>query len=129
MIAAGAGVAERVEWTGSVADDVLVKRYDQASVLVLPSAEEGFGLVYIEALARGRPVVAARAAATPEVLDGCPAAALVDPGDEHAVADAIVGAVSDPPPPAEAVAWAQEHYGFGSHRTRVAAAVDAWLRR
>ena len=65
--------------TGEVGDDELAALYTGAHALVLPSAEEGFGLPAIEALACGTPVVAADGPALREVLDG--RATFVDPGD------------------------------------------------
>lgn len=52
-----------------------------SDVFVLPSSEEGFGLVYLEAMAAARPVIAANAAATPEVVVSGHTGLLVPPGD------------------------------------------------
>ncbi len=65
--------------TGEVGDDELAALYTGAHALVLPSAEEGFGLPAVEALACGTPVVAADGPSLREVLDG--RATFVDPGD------------------------------------------------
>lgn len=62
------GVADRVRWLGDLPDNALPELYRQASVLVLPSIHEGFGIPVLEAQASGLPVVAARAAALPETL-------------------------------------------------------------
>ena len=56
--------------TGEVDDDELAALYTGAHALVLPSAEEGFGLPAVEALACGTPVVAADGPSLREVLDG-----------------------------------------------------------
>ena len=65
--------------TGEVGDDELAALYTGAHALVLPSAEEGFGLPAVEALACGTPVVAADGPSLREVLDG--RATFVDPAD------------------------------------------------
>jgi glycosyltransferase involved in cell wall biosynthesis len=63
-------------------------------LVVVPSlVEEGFGLVGIEAMAAGTPVVAYASGAIPEVLGDC--AILVPPGDRSALKAAIVGVLTD----------------------------------
>jgi len=52
-----------------------------ADVVVLPSFEEAFGRVIIEAMSTGRPVIASRVGGIPEVLDGSFQRFLVEPGD------------------------------------------------
>jgi glycosyltransferase involved in cell wall biosynthesis len=52
----------------------------------LPSVQEGFGIVFLEAMPAGKPIVAARSAAVPEVvLHGC----LIEPDSAEALAAAI----------------------------------------
>ncbi len=59
-----------------------------ASVVVIPSLQEPFGLVALEAMALGKPIVASRVGGLPEVLEGADAL-LVEPGDPTALARAI----------------------------------------
>jgi alpha-1,3-rhamnosyl/mannosyltransferase len=68
-------------------DPVLRSLYRNAAVVLVPSLAEGFGLVAVEAIACGAPVLAAAAAALPEATAG--AAALLDPADSAAWARAI----------------------------------------
>jgi glycosyltransferase involved in cell wall biosynthesis len=72
-----------------VSADELERAYRAASVVVLPSLFEGFGLPAIEALAAGTPVVAARAGALPEVIADAGAGQLVPTRDPAALAKAI----------------------------------------
>jgi alpha-1,3-rhamnosyl/mannosyltransferase len=60
---------EPLELTGYVSDERLDALIRGAEVFVHPSLYEGFGLVLLEAMARGTPVVAARATALPETGD------------------------------------------------------------
>jgi glycosyltransferase involved in cell wall biosynthesis len=64
-----------------------------ARVLAYPSRYEGFGLVSLEAMGAGVPVVASRAGALPEVLGD--AAVLVDPDDVAGLAAALEQVSSD----------------------------------
>jgi glycosyltransferase involved in cell wall biosynthesis len=85
---------EPVELTGFVPDARLDALIRGADAVVVPSLYEGFGLIVLEAMARGRPVVLARAGALPEV--GGDAAAYFDGGDAGALAAAIRRVVDDP---------------------------------
>jgi glycosyltransferase involved in cell wall biosynthesis len=79
--------ADGVEITGWVDDKRLDALMRGADVLVHPSLHEGFGLVLLEAMARGTPVVAARAGALPETAGD--AAELFDPRDPGDLAAAV----------------------------------------
>ncbi|MBI4636029.1 MAG: glycosyltransferase family 4 protein [Candidatus Rokubacteria bacterium] len=87
------GVAARVVFPGSIEDADLPALYSGATLFVLPSLEEGFGLPALEAMACGAPVVAGDRAALPEVVGD--AALLVDPESEAALRDAMATALSD----------------------------------
>ena len=84
-----------VTWLGDVTRAQLAAEYNRCHVFCLPSVQEGFGIVLLEAMAAGKPIVAARAAAIPEVA---PYAALVEPANYEALADAIAAQCSSPSP-------------------------------
>lgn len=78
--------ASSAVWLGDVTRSELAAEYNRASLFCLPSVQEGFGIVLLEAMAAGKPIVASRAAAIPEVA---PHAALVETGNAEALAAAI----------------------------------------
>jgi glycosyltransferase involved in cell wall biosynthesis len=67
-----------------------------AEVLVLPSLNEGFGMVLVEAMAMGKPVVASAVGGVPEVVLDGQAGLLIPPADPRALAAAILRLLADP---------------------------------
>jgi len=87
------GLAEEVRHLGYVPDEDLPGLFRMAKALVFPSLVEGFGLVMLEAMVHGVPVIASNAGSLPEVAGG--AAVLVPPGDEGALSEAMTRVVRD----------------------------------
>ncbi|MHB1887230.1 MAG: glycosyltransferase family 4 protein, partial [Acidimicrobiales bacterium] len=80
----------RVRWTGYLADEsLLAAAMGEAEALVLPSEYEAFGLVLLEALAQGTPVIASRVGGIPEFIESERSGLLVPPGDVAALAAAM----------------------------------------
>jgi alpha-1,3-rhamnosyl/mannosyltransferase len=79
--------------TGEGSDADLHLLYSGATVFVLPSFNEGFGLPALEAMAYGLPVVAANNSSLPEVVGD--AGVLVDPFDTRSIANAIEQLITD----------------------------------
>lgn len=78
---------DRIERLGFVPDPDLQRLYLTCRGFVFPSVAEGFGLVILEAMAHGAPVIAARATSLPEVVGD--AGLLVPPADIGALQDAL----------------------------------------
>ena len=83
-----------VRFLGYVNDEERLRLYREASVLVIASWDEGFGLPALEAMTIGVPVVAADRGSLPEVLGD--AGILVDPDDPSAIAVAVGRLLGDP---------------------------------
>jgi glycosyltransferase involved in cell wall biosynthesis len=100
------GVADQVTFLGRVDDRTLAEEYRFCDLFVMPSRMEpapggsfrgeGFGIVYIEAQAASRPVVASNQAAAPETLQDGVSGLTVDPRSPQAIADACVQILSLP---------------------------------
>jgi glycosyltransferase involved in cell wall biosynthesis len=88
------GLVDRVTFTGFVPDEDLAALYGAATLLVLPSLEEGFGLPVVEAMACGLPVAASARGSLPEVVGG--AGLIFDPLDDAAMAGTIARLLEDP---------------------------------
>jgi len=93
-----AGLEERVAFLGELDAPELEALWAGASLLVLPSHYEGYGMAFTEALARGLPVVATTGGATPHTVPHGPGepGVLVPPGDAVALRDALRRLLDDP---------------------------------
>lgn len=78
---------KNVYFPGYVSDDDLPGLYNLASVVIQPSVYEGFGFPMLEAMACGKPVIAANTSSLPEIVGA--AGLLIDPTDPKALANAI----------------------------------------
>lgn len=90
---ARAGLSSRIEFLGTLSDATLAAVYRGASLLVLPSLSEGFGLPALEAMACGVPVVASSTPALVEIMGG--AGLLVDPHLSCSIRNGIEAVLGD----------------------------------
>ena len=87
------GICAALRWTGYLGDEQFRGLYAGASLFVLPSLYEGFGMPVLEAMAHGVPVIATRAGALEQVV--ADAGVLVDPDDDNALARAMESLLND----------------------------------
>jgi glycosyltransferase involved in cell wall biosynthesis len=88
------GLTDFVRFIGRVDDASLVSAYRAADVSVVPSvALEGYGLVVLESLATGTPVVASAVGGLTEAVGSFDEGSLVPPGDPDALAERLIGAM------------------------------------
>jgi phosphatidylinositol alpha-1,6-mannosyltransferase len=81
LVAARLGVAERVHFLGAVSDEELFNLYRRCQAFVLPSGQEGFGIVFLEAMYFGAPVIAAAEKGAVDVVQHEQTGLLVPFGD------------------------------------------------
>ncbi|OYW11750.1 MAG: hypothetical protein B7X34_02715 [Acidobacteriia bacterium 12-62-4] len=92
-LASQLGLDDVLEWLGNAEPAQLAREYQQCDVFCLPSVQEGFGVVFLEAMAAAKPIVAVRAAAVPEVA---PQALLADPDSPESLAEQLIRLAADP---------------------------------
>ncbi|MFN3890324.1 MAG: glycosyltransferase family 4 protein [Beijerinckiaceae bacterium] len=112
------GVADHVRFLGGVSTPDLPDLYRAADLFVLPSTGEGFGIVYIEAMACGTPALGLRVGGAPDALGDGELGWCVEPDD---LAEAVAAALDAPRPDAQALHDAvQARFGQDVFRARVA---------
>jgi glycosyltransferase involved in cell wall biosynthesis len=117
------GLGDAVTFVDPIARAALHARVLAAHAVVVPSRREGLGLVAVEALALGRPVIASRTGGLPEVVTPG-AGVLVTPDDPEALAAALRALpLPAPPDPAPAVARHDLSTVIAAHREMYARAI------
>jgi teichuronic acid biosynthesis glycosyltransferase TuaC len=96
-LATSLGVGDRVAFLGRLAPDDAVAAARQASLFVLPSTDEAFGVAYVEAMAAGVPSIGCRGEDGPEEIAAAGGGIeLVAPRDPSALASSLDALLSDP---------------------------------
>jgi glycosyltransferase involved in cell wall biosynthesis len=88
------GLRNRVHFHGFVPSEKLQRFYEDCDVFIAPSRYESFGLIYLEAMAYGKPVIGTRAGGIPEVVTD-EVGRLVEPEDRDQIADAVLALMKD----------------------------------
>jgi phosphatidyl-myo-inositol dimannoside synthase len=93
--AASLQIDNSVRFTGFVADHVLASLYRRAAVFAMPSRDEGFGLVYLEAMSYDLPCIGSTHDAAGETIEDGASGFLVPQDDLRLLADRIVRLLAD----------------------------------
>lgn len=91
------GISDRVVFTGFIGENDKLHLLRSARVFAMPGTGEGFGIVYLEALACGVPVIGSTRDGSFEALRGGKLGAVVDPSDTSSLIQAILGAINHRP--------------------------------
>lgn len=83
------GVQQHVIFCGYVPSEILPYYYNACDIFIMPSKWEGFGIVYLEAMASGKPVIVGNSCGAPEVINNGEYGLLVDYGDTNAIVKAV----------------------------------------
>jgi len=104
------GVADRCTFAGNVPHDEVLARMAAATVCVVPSRSEAFGIVNIESMAVGTPVVASQVGGIVEIIRDGQDGFLVPPDDPQALANRLYLILSDPALRAQMGQNARQHF-------------------
>ncbi len=86
----------KVKFLGEIPNQEIPQHLAEASCFVLPSLKEGFGIVILEAMAAGVPVIATNVGGIPDIVENGNTGILVEPKNPSQVADAINKIYSEP---------------------------------
>ncbi len=89
------GVLDNFHFWGWCSQEVLHHIYLESNIFVMPSLIEAFGVVFLEAMARGLPVIATAVGGIPELIQHEHNGLLISPGDIEGLADSIVRLFAD----------------------------------
>jgi len=99
------GVSDSVHFAGAVSPEELDVCYDRCCIFAMPARTEldarvprgeGFGIVFLEAMAHGKPIVGPRVGAPAEFIHSGEHGLLVNPTDSREVAEALIELLEDP---------------------------------
>jgi glycosyltransferase involved in cell wall biosynthesis len=94
-LARSLAIDARVRWHGALRQEGLPALYGSAAAVVVPSLDEGLGLVAVEASLCGAPVIAYRSGGLLDVVEDAVTGHLVEPGNPDALAGAIRATIAD----------------------------------
>jgi len=112
-----AGAAGAVRFLGYVPDEELPDLYRLADLFVMPSSEEGFGIVYLEAAACGLRVIGGSGGGSSDAVPDERVGELVDPGDVDGLIEAVTRLLPQGPADAAAIEpYRRPHFVAGAQR-------------
>ncbi len=124
-------LSDYVEFHGFLRTHDIIPEYDRSWIFVLPSVKEGFGLVVVEAQARGIPVLGANSGAIPELLKPGKTGFVFDPESPEELANLIERLYNNKGLwmrfSAEAVRWAQEKFSYKASAKQLHKLYEAFI--
>jgi asparagine synthase (glutamine-hydrolysing) len=109
------GVRDLVTFAGYVSESEKMAHYQLADAYVMPSRGEGFGIVYLEAMACGIPTVGSAVDGSREALRDGELGILIDPDDPASIKRGILQALARP----KCVPSGLDHFSFGNYQKRL----------
>jgi glycosyltransferase involved in cell wall biosynthesis len=132
LLARDLGVSERTHFLHGLTPEQLFSCYKNCEVFALPSRGEGFGLVFLEAMACAKPVIGGAHGGIPEIVEDGVAGFLVPHGNVERLAQALASLLGDPARCREmglrALERIRKEYTFANFQARLTRILDAVLR-
>jgi glycosyltransferase involved in cell wall biosynthesis len=113
------GIAERVVFTGFIPDEDLVAHFMMSDLYVMPSRKEGFGIVFIEAMYYGLPVIAGNKDGSVDALLNGALGKLVDPASIEEIEQSIDQVLNDKAKYAPNLELLMNSFGYDEYKRRL----------
>jgi glycosyltransferase involved in cell wall biosynthesis len=124
--ASSLSIGAKTTWHGRVDDSRLSQLFSESDILVMPSYE-GFGIVFLEAMAYGLPVVASRTGAAPELIQNGVNGYLIPHEDSQALANRLAFLCENPVHRATLAYFARQRFERHPTWSESMASVYQWL--
>ena len=105
--------------TGFIPDDEIAVHFNLADIYIMPSQKEGFGIVFIEALYYGKPVIAGNIDGSVDALKNGVFGLLVNPSNQPQITDAIVEVITNKAKYIPNSVKVIEHFGFDIYKEKL----------
>jgi glycosyltransferase involved in cell wall biosynthesis len=118
------GLSDVVKLTGYIPDEELAAHFNLADIFIMPSEKEGFGIVFIEAMFYGKPVIAGNKDGSVDALCNGEMGLLVDPANVDEIGAAVKKILDDPAgylPDAEKL---EAHFGYRGYKRKLRECLD-----
>jgi phosphatidylinositol alpha-1,6-mannosyltransferase len=113
------GLDSRVVFTGFIPDDQLEAHYRLGDLFIMPSKKEGFGIVFVEAMYFGLPVIAGNKDGSVEALLDGKMGILVDPDNDQELRDAVMKVIDARQQYLPDDQLLMDHFGYARYKKRV----------
>jgi glycosyltransferase involved in cell wall biosynthesis len=131
-LARNLGVSERAHFLHDLTPDQLFACYANCNVFALPSRGEGFGMVFLEAMACAKPTIGGAHGGIPDIVEDGVTGLLVPHGDTERLAQALESLLNNPSRARDMGARGRERvqkeYTFGEFQSRLMQIMDTVLR-
>lgn len=110
---------EQIIFAGFIPDEELAQHYNLANLYIMPSQKEGFGIVFIEAMFYGKPVIAGNKDGSADALQNGALGILVNPESQQQITDAIVEVLNNTKKYIPLQAEVIKHFGFNVYKEKL----------
>jgi phosphatidylinositol alpha-1,6-mannosyltransferase len=113
------GLQQYLVFTGFIPDEELALHFTLADLYIMPSRKEGFGIVFIEAMFYGKPVIAGNEDGSVDALKNGRFGLLVNPASQQEITAAIESVLKDPEKYRPNHHDVMQHYGFDVYKEKL----------
>jgi glycosyltransferase involved in cell wall biosynthesis len=122
------GLHDKVIFTGFVPDSEMALHFKLADIFIMPSEKEGFGIVFIEAMFYGLPVIAGNKDGSVDALCGGELGTIIDPDNQAAICNAIKAILDNPAAFKPDQQKLREHFSYECYKRKLHTCMGSLLK-